>query len=74
MKSFIGCKIIKAEPMSKNEFDKHYTKKQFPVKWPEDVPGYHVLYPDNYDSWSPKDVFEQAYRPISDAEFKLINN
>ena len=30
-------------------------------------PGYKVLYPDDYVSWSPKDVFEKAYR-ILDCE------
>lgn len=24
-------------------------------------PGYEVQYPDGYKSWSPKDVFEEAY-------------
>lgn len=28
------------------------------------VPGYTVVYPDGYKSWSPKDVFESAYLPI----------
>ncbi len=26
-------------------------------------PGYHVVYPDGYGSWSPKAVFEAAYLP-----------
>lgn len=28
--------------------------------------GYKVVYPDGYVSWSPKDVFESAYLPLSD--------
>ena len=32
-------------------------------------PGYAVKYPDGYISWSPKDVFEAAYFPISDTVF-----
>ena len=28
------------------------------------VPGYTVVYPGGYKSWSPKDVFESAYLPI----------
>ena len=28
-------------------------------------PGYHVVYEDGYESWSPKDVFERAYFPIT---------
>ena len=27
--------------------------------------GYKVVYPDGYESWSPKGVFEKAYVPIS---------
>ena len=27
-------------------------------------PGYKVVYPDGYESWSPKDVFEEAYKEI----------
>ena len=37
-------------------------------------PGYKVVYPDNYVSWSPKAVFEEAYRPVSDGERDLIEN
>lgn len=35
--------------------------------YPEDrdgKPGYAVIYPDGYKSWSPKAVFEAAYFPI----------
>lgn len=27
--------------------------------------GYKVVYPDGYNSWSPADVFERAYLPLS---------
>ena len=27
--------------------------------------GYKVVYPDGYTSWSPADVFERAYLPLS---------
>lgn len=40
--------------------------------YPEDrdgKPGYAVIYPDGYKSWSPKDVFEAAYFPIKDGRF-----
>lgn len=29
------------------------------------IEGYRVIYPDNYISWSPKDVFEKAYIQVS---------
>ena len=31
-------------------------------------PGYKVTYPDDYVSWSPKDVFENAYREVTNGE------
>lgn len=30
--------------------------------------GYKVVYPDGYVSWSPKAVFEEAYREVSAGE------
>lgn len=56
MKTYIGCKIIKAEPQKKDGKD-----------------GYKVIYPDNYISWSPRDVFENAYREILPEEIGLID-
>ena len=32
-------------------------------------PGYKVVYPDGYVSWSPKDVFEKAYRILDCEDF-----
>lgn len=37
-------------------------------------PGYSVSYADGYRSWSPKEVFEEAYRLISDGERTLVGN
>ena len=55
MKQYIGTKIIHAEPMEKNG---RY--------------GYKVVYaPDGYESWSPKDVFEAAYRLTDGMNFGL---
>ncbi|WP_196607136.1 DUF2829 domain-containing protein [Pectinatus frisingensis] len=55
MKTYIGTKLIKAEP-AYQEID----LKHIPAKARN---GYRVVYPDGYESWSPKDVFEKAYRP-----------
>ena len=53
MTKYIGTKIIEAEPMVKNGVD-----------------GYKVVYdnPNNtkYESWSPKDVFEESYTEINE--------
>lgn len=35
-------------------------------------PGYAVVYPDGYRSWSPKDTFEAAYREVSLMERALV--
>lgn len=35
------------------------------------APGYKVVYPDGYESWSPKDAFEEAYREASGMPFGL---
>lgn len=32
--------------------------------------GYKVVYPDGYVSWSPKEIFEKAYRSIDDLSYK----
>ena len=60
MQQYIGTKIIQAEPALR------YSLPNVPG---ED--GYKVVYPDGYESWSPKDVFEAAYRPCSAMTFGL---
>ena len=34
--------------------------------------GYKVIYPDGYVSWSPTDVFEEAYREIGQSEKEMV--
>ena len=60
MKNYIGTKIIEAEPCAalKNYGDHKVGD-----------PGYKVRYEDGYESWSPKDVFEKAYRPMDGMPF-----
>lgn len=71
MEKFIGTKIIEAEPAYRVD-----GKTVQPTTWP--VPagaqaeeGYAVRYPDGYMSWSPKDVFEEAYRRTDNLTFGL---
>ena len=68
MKTFIGTKIIQAMPKSKHEFADDRGRE----KNGNDEPGYMVCYSDGYISWSPKEVFEQAYREISEEEKSLL--
>ena len=49
MKRYIGTKIIQAFPESKGPM-------------PGGEEGYAVIYEDGYRSWSPKAVFEAAYK------------
>lgn len=59
---YIGTKLIKAYPEPA-----HHASGTHAVG----APGYHVIYEDGYESWSPKDVFEAAYRPASGMTFGL---
>lgn len=77
MKQYIGTKVIEAEPATLYELKEggHYLKKHSEEWTKEDagIPelssskreGYAVRYEDGYESWSPKDVFEKAYLPIT---------
>jgi hypothetical protein len=73
MKCYIGAKIIKACPMSRNKFCEETGKPSISGVGYVDAPGYKVIYPDGYVSWSPKDVFENAYREILPGEIAMIN-
>lgn len=59
MKTFIGTKIINAE------------RQDRPDESPSQIEGYRVVYADGYESWSPKDTFEAAYRETSGLTFGL---
>lgn len=74
MVAYIGTKIVCAVPMSKHVF---MNGKNPPEAIPaeeagKDRVGYSVVYPDGYESWSPKEVFEAAYRLVSDDERRMI--
>lgn len=61
-KNYYGTKRVTAWPESKPTG----VVEQGQV---EERPGYAVLYPDGYRSWSPKDVFEAAYHPVDAMDF-----
>ena len=74
-KTYIGTKIIRALPMARQEYN-DYRGLELPANEDGADEGYLVEYLDGgrandsrhagYSSWSPKDVFERAYR-ASDA-------
>lgn len=59
---YIGSKLITAQSMDEHTFLKEYKGMDKRV---ENRPGYKVTYPDGYISWSPKEVFEIAYREVT---------
>ena len=72
MKAYIGTKIVQAEPMNALDFEVKFKGEPKPDGNPISLEGYHVRYPDGYDSWCPKETFEAANREISQDERNLI--
>ena len=65
MKTYIGIKKIQATPMTRGNYNK-YRHWDIPKNENPSDEGYLVLYEDGYESWSPKEVFEKAYREIDE--------
>lgn len=79
MEKFIGTKMVHAEPawrFTDRRGDRTIQPKSdkkvlvFEGTY-EQEDGYKVVYPDGYESWSPKDVFEEAYRKTDGMNFGL---
>lgn len=80
MNRYIGVKLINAKPMTREEYNELHGWT-VPADENPDDPGYLVEYVDGgqanhpdfagYISWSPKDVFERAYRPTQGMTFGL---
>ena len=68
MERYIGTKIIEAEPMTSEEYNEAIRPLFYSGN---DKRGYKVKYEDGYISWSPKDVFEKAYRATTGMTFGL---
>lgn len=64
MKQYIGTKLIQAEPAYRID-GKIYLKSGPVPRVMNREDGYKVVYQDGYESWSPKDVFEAAYLPVT---------
>ena len=79
-KTYIGTKVIHALPMTRQAYN-DYRGWQLPDNEDGADDGYLVEYVDGgkandprhagYISWSPKDVFERAYRPVENMSFGL---
>lgn len=64
MKKYIGTKQIEAEPMTMGEaYEKGLLQAgRVPNESEKSSAGYHVKYQDGYESWSPAEPFEKAYK------------
>lgn len=79
MKQYIGTKMVKAEPAFRWKMGNGSVviqpksdKRVFIFDRVEDIQdGYKVIYEDGYESWSPKEVFEKAYRETDGMSFGL---
>ena len=70
LEDYLGVKLISACPMNLGDYNKFkgwkITDNEDPTKL-----GYLVKYNPEYISWSPKEVFEKAYRPTNGLNFGL---
>ena len=64
MKKYIGTKQIEAEPMTMGEaYEKGLLQAgRVPNESEKLSAGYRVRYQDGYESWSPAEPFEKAYK------------
>lgn len=64
MEKYIGTKQIEAEPMTMGEaYEKNLLQAgRVPNESEKTKAGYHVKYEDGYESWSPAETFEKAYK------------
>lgn len=65
---YIGVKIVKALPMTREQFEAKHGRNVGGDQFGE---GFEVVYEGGYHAWSPKDVFQAAYRSIGSMTFGL---
>lgn len=68
MKNYIGTKTLQACVMNLGDYN-NYRGWTIPENEDPKREGYFVLYPDGYQSWSPKEVFEDSYRESGKMNF-----
>lgn len=66
MKKYLGKKEVMASPMSMGEaYDRGLLQSNLKSsRVDKDREGYLVKYDNGYQSWSPKDVFDNSYKVI----------
>lgn len=71
MKKYIGIKFVEARPMTRNEFNALHEVRNQDSNVQCSNEGYIVRYEDGYISWSPKEIFEKAYRESYSFDFGI---
>ena len=66
---YIGTKIVEAEKAIRKDGKVYTETDPIPRIMSPAEPGYKVIYADGYESWSPKAIFEAAYRPFTAMSF-----
>lgn len=74
---YTGRKTVEAVPMKRSDAEMEIAIAHNIVDMTADMPeedaeGYLVIYPDGYRSWSPKDVFEEAYMVSETYDDRLL--
>ena len=74
VKTYIRTKIVQAYPQTEGEFkDSKQLRAREGLPGPAYGPeGYRVIRPDGHESWSPKEIFEAAYREVTPAEKAML--
>ena len=74
MKKYIGTKQIEAEPMTMGvAYEKGLLQAgRVPNENEKSNAGYHVRYQDGYESWSPAEPFDKAYRVADTALDRML--
>lgn len=72
MKKYLGTKLVTAKPMTREDAEAVLGKSNKPAKQEYSGEGYLVRYEDGYQSWSPKEVFDKAYKPADNFLDRLI--
>ena len=62
MKKYIGTKLVQATPAIRKGGKVYLPTDAIPRTMEQVEEGYKVVYEDGHESWSPKDVFEKAYK------------
>ena len=72
-KKYVSAKIVKAAEMDEVTFLKNY-RNELVKEGMKTRPGYLVIYPDDYTSWSPKQTFDNSHREVTVGEMDLLNS